>query len=369
MIYNGKNCRDNKWELIVMRTFKPRAFSISDLYDWYNQTPSQLILNPKFQRRAVWTPQSKSYLINTILLGLPLPIFFLRQNTDPQSKKTLREVVDGQQRLRAIFDFIDNGFQLRKAQNEKYGGCYFSELPPDIQSEFLSYELTVNVLVDLDDKDVLDIFARLNSYGVKLNSQELINAKYFGYFKQLVYSLGFEFSKYWEVNKLFSNSSIMRMKEAEFVSELLIVMLDGIQDSKASEKYYAKYDEEFDNRIEYRNRFEETMDSIANLFDGDFSHTSYSSSPLFYSLFCAIYHLNYGINNFDFQRRPLTKEDTAKIRTALNEIEDTLNKKADATVDEQGFIISCKKSTGSKMNKLTRCGFVMRVINQHLGIE
>lgn len=277
-----------------MRTFKPRAFSISDLYDWYNQSPTQLVLNPKFQRRAVWSPQSKSYLINTILLGLPLPIFFLRQNTDPMTRKTIREVVDGQQRLRAIFDFIDNGFQLRKVQNEEYGGRYFSELPTEIQSDFLSYELTVNVLVDLDDKDILDIFARLNSYGVKLNSQELINAKYFGYFKQLVFSLGFDFTKYWEINKIFSNANIMRMKEAEFVSELLVVMLDGIQDLKAIDKYYAKYDEVFDNRIEVADHFEQTMDYIANLYDGNFSNTSYSSSPLFYSLYTAIYHLNYG---------------------------------------------------------------------------
>lgn len=352
-----------------MRTFKPRAFSISDLYDWYRQTPSQLILNPKFQRRAVWTPQSKSYLINTILLGLPLPIFFLRQNTDFQSKKTTREVVDGQQRLRAIFDFIENGFPLRKAQNEKYGGCYFSELPPEVQSDFLSYELSVNVLVDLDDKDVLDIFARLNSYGVKLNRQELLNAKYFGYFKQTVYSLGFAFTKYWEVNKLFSNANIMRMKEAEFVSELLVVMLDGIQDVNAIEKYYTKYDEMFEERVEVGTRFEETMDLIASIYDGDFSHTCFSSSPLFYSLFTAIYHLNYGVKEFQFPRRPLRKTDFAKLRSALAEIEDTLNKKSDITAEEQKFIISCRKSTGNKINKVTRCNYVINTINQYLDIR
>ncbi len=367
MMYNQS--KSTIREQVIMRTFKPRAFSISDLYDWYNQTPSQLILNPKFQRRAVWTPQSKSYLINTILLGLPLPIFFLRQNTDPQSKKTIREVVDGQQRLRAIFDFVDNGFQLRKAQNEKYGGCYFSELPPDVQSDFLSYELSVNVLVDLDDKDVLDIFARLNSYGVKLNTQELINAKYFGYFKQTVYSLGFNFTKYWEVNKLFSNANIMRMKEVEFVSELLVVMLDGIQDIRGIDKYYAKYDEVFDERAELIHRFEETMDFIANLYDGNLSHTSYCSSPLFYSLFTAIYHLNYGVKDFLHPRRPLEKADYAKLRFALTEIEDTLNKKSDITEDEQKFIISCKKSTGHKINKVTRCNFVMRTINRCLDIK
>lgn len=350
-----------------MRTFKPRAFSISDLYDWYNQSPTQLILNPKFQRRAVWTPQSKSYLINTILLGLPLPIFFLRQNTDPQSKKTIREIVDGQQRLRAIFDFIDNGFSCRKAQNEEYGGYFFSELPPEVQSEFLSYELTVNVLVDLDDKDVLDIFARLNSYGVKLNTQELINAKYFGYFKQLVYSLGFGFSKYWEINKLFSNANIMRMKEAEFVSELLIVMLDGIQDTKAIDKYYAMYDEEFSERDEIKMRFEKTMDYIANLYGGNFSNTSFNSTPLFYSVFTAVYHLNYGVKDFNYPRRPLLNEDKAKMRAALDEIESVLQKVGELSPDEQSFIISCKKSIGHKKNKVIRCNYVMNVINSHLG--
>ena len=356
-------------EIMIMRTFKPRAFSISDLYDWYNQSPTQLVLNPKFQRRAVWSPQSKSYLINTILLGLPLPIFFLRQNTDPKTKKTVREVVDGQQRLRAIFDFIDNGFQLRKAQNEEYGGRYFSELPPEVQSEFLSYELTVNVLVDLDDKDVLDIFARLNSYGVKLNNQELINAKYFGYFKQLVYSLGFDFTKYWEINKLFTSANIMRMKEAEFVSELLVAMLEGIQDLKSIDKFYAKYDEVFDNRLEIADRFAQTMDYIANLYDGNFSNTSYNSTPLFYSLFTAIYHLNYGVKDFEYPRRPLVSADTAKLRAALDEIEDVLHKEENTSAEEQKFIISCKKSTGHKINKTTRCNFVMGIINKHLGIE
>lgn len=352
-----------------MRTFKPRSFSISDLYDWYNQSPSQLVLNPKFQRRAVWTPQSQSYLINTILLGLPLPIFFLRQNTDPKSKKTIREVVDGQQRLRAIFDFIDNGFSLRKAQNEQFGGCFFSELPQEVQSDFLSYELSVNVLVDLDDKDVLDIFARLNSYGVKLNRQELINAKYFGYFKQMVYSLGFAFTKYWEINKLFTSASIMRMKDAEFVSELLVVMIDGIQDSKATDKYYLQYDENFESRFVLRDRFENTMDYIANLYDGNFSNTSFRSSPLFYSLFAAVYHLNFGVPGITSPRRPLQKEDTAKMRAALAEIEETLEKKTNLTSGEQAFIIACRKSTGSKSNKITRCNYVLSVINNHLGIK
>ncbi len=355
-------------EELIMRTYKPRSFSISDLYDWYTQTPPQLVLNPKFQRRAVWTPQSKSYLINTILLGLPLPVFFLRQNTDTHSKKTIREVVDGQQRLRAIFDFIDNGFPLKKTHNEEYGGFYFSELPEEMQADFLAYELSVNVLINLDDKDILDIFARLNSYGVKLNKQELINAKYFGYFKQLAYSLAFEFSKYWEINKLFSNANIMRMKEVEFVSELLVIMLDGIQDVKALDKYYGKYDESFDNRFEIKRRFEETMDYIANLYGGNFSETAYKSSSLFYGLFVAIYHLNYGVVGISAPRHTLVVGDNSKVRTALDEIETVLEKTSDLTPEDRAFIISYKKSTGDRAQKSIRCNYMLSVISKKLGI-
>ena len=142
-----------------------------------------------------------------------------------------------------------------------------------------------------------------------------------------------------------------------------------MQDLKSLDKFYKKYDENFDNRKEIEDRFCETLDYIANLYGGDFSSTSYNSSPLFYSLFTAIYHLNYGVKDFNFPRRQLTKADNAKIRTALDEIEEVLHKQDGINAEEQKFIISCKKSTGHKINKTTRCNFVITTINKHLGIK
>jgi len=351
-----------------MNNFKPRAYSINDLYEWYKKEPSQLILNPKFQRRSVWSSQSRSYLINTILLGLPLPLVFIRNTTDISTKKTNREVVDGQQRLRAIFDFIDNGFVLRLVENEEYGGKLFSELPDDIQSSFLKYELSVNVLEDIDDKDILDIFARLNSYGITLNKQELLNAKYFGYFKQLSYYLGFTFTRFWEKNKIFSNASIMRMKEVELVSNLLVAMLDGIQDLSQIEKYYDLYDEKFIGRKKIEKQFKETIDYISSLFDSDLSNTRYKSSALFYSLFIIIFHQNYTVKGFTSKNKKLTKDDFPKIRTALSEIENILGKKVGLTSNERDFQISCSKSTGDKTQRIIRCNFMASIINKYLGI-
>jgi hypothetical protein len=352
-----------------MKTFRPGSYAIANLYDWYKQSPSQITLNPKFQRHAVWSTLAKSYLINTVLQGLPLPIFFIRNCTDTQTKKIAREVIDGQQRLRAIFNFIDNGFPLEKVQNEQYGGLYFSQLPDAIQYDILSYELTVNELEGIDDKDVLDIFARLNSYGVKLNNQELLNVKYFGYFKQLAYSLGFTFAKFWERNKLFSNANIMRMKETEFVSDLLVSMLDGVQDIKSLDKYYQIYDERFDEREVLEARFKETIDYFTNLYDGDFSNTRYSSPITFYAVYVILYHQNYGVKDFKYPRRVLAEADKAKIRMAFDEIENVLEKTENLSSDEQAFLISCKKPAGSKAAKITRCGFMASVVNKYLGIE
>ncbi len=351
-------------EMMMMRTFKPRAFAISDFYEWYQS--KQLVLNPKFQRRAVWAPQAKSNLLNTIILGLPMPIFFIRSKVDPQTKKSIREVVDGQQRLRAIFDYIDNGFTIRKSQNAQYGGYFFSELPDEVKSDILNYEISVNVLVDMDDREILDIFARLNSYGVKLNSQELINAKYFGAYKKFIYDLGYDYSLFWEVNGIFSTAQMLRMKEAEFVSELMAAILGGIQDSKSAEKYYALYDESFEEAEEIATRFRSTMDLIANVFEGSLMQSRFTMIPLLYSLFVVLYHMNYGIPNFVCEQISITERNLSKVRSALEEVEGVFT--ADTlSVEQQLFITACKKSTTHKINKQRRCDYIATMITKYLG--
>ena len=170
-----------------MKNFDSRTYSINDFIEWDDR--GQLEISPKFQRRSVWSPQAKSYLIDTILKDKPLPEIFIRATTDPKTKKTTREIVDGQQRIRTILSFVKDGFRISKVHNEEFGGMLYSELPDEVQGEFLKYELSVDLLLDVQDRDILDVFARLNTYSVSLNKQELFNAKYFGYFKQLVYKL------------------------------------------------------------------------------------------------------------------------------------------------------------------------------------
>lgn len=347
-----------------MHVFQPIAYSISDFYEWYNN--NKLELNPNFQRRSVWTPQIKSNLINTIILGLPMPNFFVRTKVDPSTKKSIREVVDGQQRLRTIFDYIDNGFTIKRSQNNMYGGLFYSELPEEIQSSVLSYRIPVIELEDMQDREILDIFARINSYGVKLNKQELLNAKYFGAYKSFIYELGYEHTSFWNHNNIISTTQMLRMKEAEFVSELVATILGGIQDSKSIEKYYSLYDEAFDEAAIIRQRFNSIIDMIGNVFEGNLKQSKFAALPLFYSLFVVLYHMNYGIPSFDVKRTMISEKMYSKIRNALEEVESIFNAET-LNSDQQKFITSCKKSTTDKLSKQTRCKYIAAVINSYIG--
>ena len=80
-------------------------YRISDFIEW--SKAKKLKLNPDFQRGSVWSPPARVFLIDTILRGLPIPKIYLRTTTDIETMTSIRDVVDGQQRLRAILDFSE----------------------------------------------------------------------------------------------------------------------------------------------------------------------------------------------------------------------------------------------------------------------
>jgi uncharacterized protein with ParB-like and HNH nuclease domain len=113
-----------------MATSVLEQYRISDIIEWHEK--KQLILNPSFQRGSVWTPQAKVFLIDTILRSLPIPKIYIRKKIDLTTSKSIREVVDGQQRLRAIIEFANDGLELTKRAKELEGFKY-SDLSPDLK--------------------------------------------------------------------------------------------------------------------------------------------------------------------------------------------------------------------------------------------
>lgn len=138
----------------------------------------EIDLSPDFQRRArIWDIRRKSRLIESILLRIPLPVFYVSSDGDDNW-----QVVDGLQRLTTIYDFLkfesEYSFYLQGLEYlTAYEGSNFSELPRSIVRRILETELNVNVIeYGTPDAVMFNIFRRLNTGGISLNSQEIRNA-------------------------------------------------------------------------------------------------------------------------------------------------------------------------------------------------
>ena len=350
------------------KIYEIKSYSINDFKEWKER--DELILSPKFQRRHVWSEKAKSYLIDTILRGLPIPPIFIREKIDLSTKKTVREVIDGQQRLSTILDYLNDGLKVLKTHNEDYGDLYFSELPMDIQNEILLYNISVNA-VRLEDKEILGIFARLNTYTVPLNKNELWNAKYFGLFKQTVHSLAHDYYTFWIESGILSEQKITRMGDVDLVSELLIAIIDGIQDKKVIENYYKKLDDEFDQREEVKQKFNNTMDTIGKIYYEILPNSYFNGLPLFYTLFCVIFDLLYGLKGSDNTRR-IKPSDYPKIKTILQEIDSILDiseTEKKYSDDIKQFLDDCKRHTTVKNVRERRHRFLLNFILDRLPKE
>jgi hypothetical protein len=270
-------------------------YPVSDFLQWNGA--EQLVITPKFQRRDVWNPKAKSYLIDTILRRMPIPPIFLRLRTETNPPRTLREVVDGQQRLRSVLSFIGGAFPILAVHNQDYADCHFDDLPDDAKAELLSYKFQVNTLENISDAEVLRIFARLNTYTEKLTHQELLNAEFFGAFKNAVYEIALRYYTFWTTKRIFTDAKIARMAEAEFTSELVISMIAGIRQTKPGQikSYYRDFDDAFPQAREVSDRFDRVISIISEAFGDDLARSPFRRLPLFYSLFVAVYARQYGL--------------------------------------------------------------------------
>ncbi len=132
--------------------------------------------NPDYQRPSVWSTSQKQLLMDTIVRGYDIPKLYLRKISSNPDKY---EVVDGQQRLRAIWGFIEGEFRLSKDINDTQGSdlasLYYNDLPDDIRCAFDIYPLDVIVLSETDEDEVREMFLRLQN-GTTLKAQEKRNA-------------------------------------------------------------------------------------------------------------------------------------------------------------------------------------------------
>jgi hypothetical protein len=182
---------------------------ISALYMRYKA--GDLILDPIFQRRPVWDDTRASRLIESVLLEVPLPVFYLAEG--PGSTE---EVIDGQQRLRAFFRFLDNEYALRGLRAlANLNGRRFKDLDKPTQKLVRDSSIRTIVFKKESDENLrFEIFERLNTGAVPLNRQELRNCVYRGLYNDLLIKLSADPDYMWLMGL---KGPEKRMKDVEYV--------------------------------------------------------------------------------------------------------------------------------------------------------
>jgi hypothetical protein len=168
----------------------------------------------------------------------------LRTRVNVTTKKSIREVVDGQQRLRAILDFAENKFRLSKRATE-FAGKRYSDLTEKQQENFLGYPIAVDQLVNASVDDVLEVFARLNSYTVTLNGPEKRHARFQGDFKWAVRTASRRWADLWK--KVLTVRERVRMLDDSLTAEMVGILLAGVTDGGQPkiDAMYRRYDKSF----------------------------------------------------------------------------------------------------------------------------
>jgi hypothetical protein len=294
----------------MLGNIQKSTYKVSDFLGW--QKSDTLVLSPKFQRRPVWSAGAKSFLIDTIIRGFPIPIIFVRERkTDLKTLQHKREVVDGQQRIRTVLSYIApqslkdfnkvrDEFTIKRAHSEAYADMGFSDLPEDVQRAILDYEFSVHVLPSsIGDREIIQLFARMNSTGFKLNEQELRNAQFFGAFKTSMFEIAAEQLERWRSWSILTEDQIARMLETELTSELAQLMLSGVggKSQVAITALYQDKDANFPERSEVERRFRATMDAIQGLIGTEMPNTAFRKRAPFFALFAVVYDGLFGLGS------------------------------------------------------------------------
>lgn len=219
--------------------------SIIDIFNKIKK--EELKTRPFYQRRLVWTMKDKESFVETILKGYPFPeVYFCQGEMDTNSLTSKEYVVDGQQRLTTIVDYIDGKLDFKSV-------ALFNDLTELEKRDFLNYKVVIRNLGEISEKEIKEIFNRLNKTDYTLNQTELLYAQYQGEYISTAKQIAYNNIDFFDL--IFGEKSISRMVDLDFVLQIMTTIEHGIYFSgnKEVETYVKLYNEKYENsqKMEY----------------------------------------------------------------------------------------------------------------------
>ena len=248
-------------------------------------------LDPEYQRRHRWDNKTSSKLIESLILNIPIPTIYISQDVDVDSETDDNEyrysVIDGQQRLTAIKNFLKNKFPLEGLETlEELNNCFYQDLPPFLTRRLEERSIKcLRIDSTLDSQVKLDIFERLNSGSVKLEAQELRNAVFAGPFNSLIKDLC-KFQPFRNLlqinnNEADASSKVKKMEDVEIALRFFALRNNRyLQFRKTKDKGFSSFLDE--TLIEFNNSSKDDLKILGDKFKATFEFiSSYFGSTIF----------------------------------------------------------------------------------------
>lgn len=325
----------------------------------------EIIVNRDYQRSdQVWPPAARSFLIETILLGLPMPKFSLYQVTDLKSRKTIKEIVDGQQRSTAIRDFSEDRLRLSPSlDTEEVAGKTYTELEDSYKSRFLDYQLSADLFVAATPEEVRDVFRRMNSYTIPLNPEEQRHATFQGKFKWFIHRLSKRCDESFLRMGTFGEKQLIRMADTKLLTEICHALLYGIQttNKKKLDDLYETKERELPEEAELQTRIGQAIDELTKWTP---LHGGTLMKPhIMYSLLLAMTHTRRPVGALEsvYHSKPIKKYEVEIVLanlTALGEAVDA----ASETGKFGDFVKACSSKTNVREQRELRLSWLCRAL-------
>ena len=240
------------------------SVSIKKISEIYQRIKAKtLIPQPEFQRKFVWNRAHKEKFIDTILNGYPFPeIYIAQEGVDLVTIQNQEVVVDGQQRLRTVVQYIDE-----PEDSKEFGKDVkkYKDLTENEKRDFLNYEVVFRALGDVKPKTTIEIFRRINLTQYSLRQVEIENAIYDGEFittaKEILASINLSGLP------AFSDSEISRMADLYFILLLMSTIENEGYFNRDSqiEHYIINNNDSYENSDTVKSRLISTINKITSL--------------------------------------------------------------------------------------------------------
>lgn len=348
---------------------------VIDLFNKINN--DTLELRPYFQRKLVWRKSHKINFIETVLANYPFPeIYIATGKIDLTSLKSKEWVVDGQQRLSALRDYILGDEDL----NNQSIICPFQELSDNDKQDFLNYNVIVRDLKTLSEDIIKEVFQRINNTEYALNTTEKINASYgdseFVLFCRQVIDKDFDLlalanykmdSKirnkligfFHDENDIFNDNDERRMHDLQYIMVLITALISGYSNRNYEAKRLVEtYFEEFPEADEIANKLISLCQFIASL---NLNQNSYWFNKA--NIFTLIVELS---------KKDITKVDTIKCSELLQQVEmhskEFISNPDSKSIpsDQINYFNAAREGINNKKERMVRGEFISKLIDKSI---